>query len=162
MSSKTKYTGYDGKDYEIPGGLKWDKCFSISQLEKAWYKCYGEKLPEQYDGFIKELISIASTMQVDGQVKKSEDFTFEIEGAQYSDKSKVEKLIKDNLDEMFETGILWDAYKLPLHQVFDDIFYSDDDTYTEIVKDITNFNDITITVHLDNPDTTNAEIYSVR
>ena len=159
MSSNNKYIGYDGKEYEIPGGLKWDKCFSINQLITAWFKCYGEKLPEQHDGFIKELINIASTLEVDGLVKTTEDFNFQIKGAHYNDKYKVEKLIRDNLDDMFETGLLRDSYELPLVQVFE-TFLSDSDL-DEVKKDIKDFHNIKITVSLDNQDVQQVDIDTV-
>jgi|TARA_R100001460_G_scaffold105514_2_gene152204 hypothetical protein len=162
MSSKTKYIGYNGDEYEIPGGLKWDKRFSISQLETAWFKCYGEKLPEQYDGFIKELISIASTLEIEGRYKSTEDFTFDIMGAHYCDTYKVEKLIRDNLDEMLNTGKLWEVYQLPIVEVFDDVFYNQDDEYEKVKKDIRNFDKITITVNTDNQEIESAKIDGVQ
>lgn len=159
MSSHNKYIGYDGKEYEIPGGLKWDKCFSINQLISAWYKCYGEKLPEQHDGFIKELISIASTLEVDGLVKTAEDFNLEIKGADFGDKNQVEKLVRDNLDDMFETGLLWDSYELPLVEVFESIL-SDSDL-DEVKKDIKDFHNIKITVSTDNQEIQQVDIDTV-
>lgn len=159
MSSHNKYIGYDGKEYKIPGGLKWDKCFSINQLISAWYKCYGEKLPEQHDGFIKELISIASTLEVDGLVKTAEDFNLEIKGADFGDKNQVEKLVRDNLDDMFETGLLWDSYELPLVEVFESIL-SDSDL-DEVKKDIKDFHNIKITVSTDNQEIQQVDIDTV-
>tara|TARA_A100001011_G_scaffold361312_1_gene409323 strand:- start:527 stop:1006 length:480 start_codon:yes stop_codon:yes gene_type:complete len=157
--SNNIYTGYDGDEYRIPSGLKWDKCFSINQLITAWYKCYGEKLPEQHDGFIKELISIASTLEVDGLVKSTEDFNFVFIGAHFEDKYKVEKLVRDNLDDMFETGLLRDSYELPLVEVFE-TFLSDSDL-DEVKKDIRDFHNIKITASLDNQEVQEVGIDTV-
>tara|TARA_R100001443_G_C3255387_1_gene154292 strand:+ start:68 stop:550 length:483 start_codon:yes stop_codon:yes gene_type:complete len=159
MSSNNKYIGYDGEEYIIPSGLKWDKCFSINQLISAWLKCYGEKLPEQHDGFIKELISIASTLEIDGLVKTTEDFNFVFKGAHFDDKYKVEKLVRDNQDEMFETGLLRDCYELPLVEVFET--FLDNSDLDKVKKDIRDFHNIKITVSLDNQEVQQVDIDTV-